>query len=139
MEKLKIGDLVVCSYDCYTGRIGYGKVIKLYELITQREYQEYGPIITRSDNTNFKLEITVQIVGYDLREDYNEYDLGEIVEVDEIRVLNPYHIYRVITEDKINHIRREWELLMKNKLDLFYKNVNKPPMSGKKILNSLKF
>lgn len=138
MENLKVGDLVVCNYDYHTG-IGYGKVIRLYGLTDQREYQEYGPIITGRGDANSKLEITVQMVGYDLRDGDNEDDLGEIVEIDEVRVLNPHYVYRVITEDEINRIKGEWETLMRNKLDFLYKNVNRPPIGGKKILNSLKF
>ena len=137
MENLKVGDLVVCHYDYHTG-IGYGKVLKLYELRTQREYQEYGPIITGMGDANSKLEVTVQMLGYDLRDGDNEDDLGELVEINEVKVIDPHRVYRIITEEEINRIRDEWKILMTNKLNFLYKNVNKPVLEGRKSLNTLK-
>ena len=137
MENLKVGDLVVCSYNHHTG-IGYGKVLKIYDFINKQEYQEYGPVITGHGDRNSKLEITVQILGYDLRDGDNEDDLGELVEVNEVKVMDPHYVYRVITEEEINRIRNEWEILMTNKLNFLYKNVNKPILEGRKSLNTLK-
>lgn len=138
MDIIKVGDLVVCHYDYHTG-IGYGKVLKLYEFITKREYQEYGPVITGRGDANSKLEITIQMLGYDLRDGDNESDLGEIVELNEIKVMDPHDVYRVVTEEEITRIRNEWETLMRNKLNFFYKNVNKPIMDGRKSLKTIKF
>lgn len=141
MENLKVGDLVVCNLLAnreYRTGIGYGKVLKLYELRTQREYQEYGPIITGKGNANSKLEVTVQMLGYDLRDGDNEDDLGELVEINEVKVMDPHCVYRIITEEEINRIRNKWEVLMINKLNFLYKNVNKPVLEGRKSLNKLK-
>lgn len=137
MENIKVGDLIVCHYDYHTG-IGYAKVLKIFELRLKREYQEYGPIITGMGDANSKLEVTVQLLGYDLRDGDNEYDLSEVVEVDEVKVMDPHQIYRVITEEEIGRIKNEWETLMANKLDFLYKNVNKPVLDGRKSLNTLK-
>lgn len=138
MENLKVGDLVACRHHYHTG-IGYGKVLKIYDFIHKQEHQEYGPVITGHGDRNSKLEITVQILGYDLRGGDNEDDLGELVEVDEVKVMDPHYVYRVITEEEINRIRNEWEILMTNKLNFFYKNVNKPVLDGRKILKNLPF
>ena len=138
IENIKVGDLVVCHYQFHVG-IGYAKVTKIFDCEKGREVEEYGPVIKHHGDNNSKLDITVQILGYDLRDGDNEDDLGEIIEVNEIKVFNPNDIYRIITEDEINRIKGEWETLMRDKLNFLYKNVNRPPIGGRKIISSLKF
>ncbi len=138
IENIKVGDLIVCHYQYHVG-IGYGKVTKIFDRGEGREVEEYGPVIKHCGDNSSKLDITVQILGYDLRDGDNEDDMGEIIEIDEIKVFNPNDIYRVITEEEINRIKEEWETLMRNKLNFLYKNVNRPPIGGRKIINSLKF
>lgn len=137
MEKLKVGDLVICHYGYHVG-IGYAKVLKIFDKKTKKEFQEYGPVITGRGDENSKLEITVEIVGYDLTEHNNEYDLGEIVEVKEIRILDSHYIYRILDEKIIAEIREGWEKMIKDKIDFFYKNLNKELMEGRKNITSLK-
>lgn len=135
-ESIKIGDLVYCGYD-YHG--SYGKVIKLFDRNKNIEVEEYGPVITGVGFKNSKLDITVQVLAHSLNREDSLYDLGDLVEINEIEILDPNEIYSIITEKDINEMRISWETLMKNKLDFLYKNVNKPPMSGRKTINSLKF
>lgn len=138
IELLKIGDLVLCHYSYHTG-IGYGKVLKIVDRKTQEEYQSYGPVITGWGEKNSRLDITLQIVGYDMRDGDREDDLGDIVEVSEERVVDPHQVYRVLTEEKITEIKNEWERLTRNKLNFFYNNLNKEPLEGRKSLNNFKF
>ena len=65
-DKNKVGDLVVCHYQFHVG-IGYAKVIKIFDCEKGREVEEYGPVIKHHGDNNSKLDITVQILGYDLR------------------------------------------------------------------------
>ena len=136
MDIIRVGDLVVCDYNYH---ISYAKILKIYELRAKREYEEYGPVITGLGDANSKLDITVQILAHDLRDGDNFDDVGELVMVDETKIVTANEVYRVITEEDINSIKNEWERLMRTKLDFFYQNVNRPPLSGRKILNSLKF
>lgn len=138
IEILKVGDLVCCHHSFHVG-IGYGKVLKIVNRETKQEYQEYGPIITGYGDKNSKLNVTVQYVGYDMTHHYNEDDLGEIVEVDEVRILDPHSIYRIVDEEMISKIRTEWERLMNSKLDFLYKHVNKTKLEGRKSLPGMKF
>jgi len=138
LDKIKIGDLVVCRYDHNIG-VAYGKVLKIFDINNGIEVEGYVPVITGWGDKNSKLEITLKIVGYDLREDGMEHSLSEIVELDDTRVFDPHHIFRVINEEDINRIKEEWELLMREKLSFLYKNVNRPPIGGRKILPTLKF
>jgi hypothetical protein len=138
MELLKIGDLVSCHYRYHVG-IGYGRVLKIVDRKTKQECQEYGPIITGRGDENSRLDITIQFVGYDLRDGDMESDLGEIIEIDDIQVLDPHDIYRVVSEEMITQVRTEWETLMRNKLDFFYKHVNKTKLEGRKSLPNMKF
>lgn len=138
MELLKVGDLVSCHYGYRVG-IGYGKVLKIVDRKTKEEHQEYGPIITGRGDKNSKIDITIQFVGYDLRDGDMEDDLGEIVEIGDVKVLDPHEVYRVVSEEVISQIRNEWETLMRNKLDFFYKHVNKTKLEGRKSLPNMKF
>jgi hypothetical protein len=138
MELLKIGDLVSCHYGYHVG-IGYGRVLKIVDRKTKQEHQEYGPIITGRGDENSRLDITIQFVGYDLRYGDMETDLGEIVEIDDIQVLDPHDVYRVVNEETIAKIRSEWERLLNSKLEFFYKHVNKPSLEGRKSLPGMKF
>jgi len=138
IDNLKVGDLVVCQYGYHVG-IGYAKVLKIVDLKTDKEHQEYGPIITGHGKRNSKLNITIQYVGYDMRDGDNEDDLGEIVEVEEVRILDPHYIYRIVDEESISKVRTEWERLMNSKLDFLYKHVNKTKLEGRKSLPNMKF
>ena len=136
MEKLKVGDLVACHYDYHSG-IGYAKVIKILDCKNNTEVQEYGPVITGNGDLNSKLDITIKIIGHDLFEG-NEYDLVEVIEVDEERVVDPHSIYRVITEQDINFIKQRWDDMVNKKLGFLHKHVNRDVMTGKKMVNGLK-
>lgn len=138
MEILKVGDLVSCHYGYRIG-IGYGKVLKIVDRKTKEEFQEYGPIITGRGDKNSRIDITIQFVGYDLRDGDMEGDLGEVVEIDDVQILDPHEVYRVVSEDVISQIRNEWETLMRNKLDFLYKHVNKTKLEGRKNLPNMKF
>jgi hypothetical protein len=138
MEILKVGDLVSCHYGYHVG-IGYGKVLKIVDRKTKKEHQEYGPIITGRGDKNSKIDVTIQFVGYDMRDGDMEDDLGEIVLVDEIKVLDPHDIYRIVNEEMISKIRSEWERLLNSKLEFFYKHVNKLSLEGRKTIPGMKF
>lgn len=138
IELLKVGDLVSCHHGYRVG-IGYGKVLKIVDRSTKQEFQEYGPIITGRGDKNSRIDITIQYVGYDLRDGDMEHDLGEIIEVDDVKILDPHEVYRVVSEDAISQIRNEWETLMRNKLEFFYKHVNKTKLEGRKSLPNMKF
>ena len=138
MEILKVGDLVSCHYGYHIG-IGYGKVLKITDRNTKKEYHEYGPVITGYGDKNSRIDVTIQMVGYDMRDGDMEDDLGEIVLVDEIKVLDPHEIYRVVNEETIAKIRSEWERLLNSKLEFFYKHVNKLSLEGRKSLPGMKF
>lgn len=136
IEILKVGDMVLCHHSYHTG-IGYGKVIKIVNRNTKEEFQEFGPLITGRGDNNSKIDVTIKIVGYDLRDGDNEDDLGEIVEIEDTRIVDAHGVYRILTEEMISEIKDEWDRLVKNKLNFFYKHVNKDKFEGKKILNKL--
>lgn len=134
---LKIGDFVVCdSQQTITGA-GYGKVIKIFDITNNLEVDSYENIITGRGDKNSKLEITVKVIGYDLT--YNETNLSDFVELDGgTRIFDPHQVYRVVTEKDISEIKNNWEIMMRDKLDFFYKHLNKEPLEGRKSLNTLK-
>lgn len=136
-EKLKIGDLVSCYYKIHCG-IGYAKVLEITDKVTGESYQEYGPIIVGRGDKNSKINIKLQYVGYDLLDGNMENDLSEFIEVDEISAAGIHDVYRVVDEEMISKIKEKWDRLYKNKIDFFYKYVNKKPLEGRKSLNKLK-
>jgi hypothetical protein len=134
---LKIGDFVVCDSQHTITGIGYGKVIKLFDITSKLEVESYENIITGRGDKNSKLEITVKLIGYDFT--HTETALSDIVEHDGgTRILDPHQVYRVITEENISDIKDNWEIMMTTKLDFFYKHINKEPLEGRKSLNTLK-
>jgi len=131
-DNLKIGDLIKCEYDHYTG-VGYAKVIKITNIKTKEDYQNYE-IISDNDESSY-LQITVKFLGYDM---FGDNDIEPIVIVDEIRPISLSDIYEIYTEQRIVDLKNMWEELITNKFNFLYEHINRDILSGKKSINKLK-
>lgn len=137
MKKLKLGDLVVCCTP-HT-MLTYAKVMEITNKLTGEKYNSYDDLSSEIfENKNHVLTIRVKALGLESLQGFNEFSVSNINYIDDVYELSPTYLYRVIDEDIIKKIKKDWEDLIEKKISFFLDNVNKPVLSGKKFIKDFK-